>query len=154
MSALTELAGALLYDEPEAYAIIEGTENDPLISGKAALYSLWQGTLVSVLVTGLPKGEGTCRGRMFGFHLHDENGHYNPDDCPHPMHAGDFPVLLGNNGCAVMSFYTDRFYPDEVVGKTLVIHEKADDYRSQPSGDSGEKIAVGTIVMTEKTQRQ
>lgn len=150
MSALKELAGALLYDEPEAYAVIEGNEQYPLIRGKAALYSLWQGTLVSILVTGLPKGEGPCKGRMFGFHLHDENGHYNPDNCQHPMHAGDFPVLLGNDGCAVTSFYTDRFYPDEVVGKTLVIHENADDYRSQPSGDSGEKIAVGKIVMNKE----
>ena len=45
-----------------------------------------------------------------------------------------------------MAVYTDRFYPEDVIGKTVVIHEKPDDFRTQPSGDSGEKIACGKIM--------
>ncbi|NMB33378.1 MAG: superoxide dismutase family protein, partial [Clostridium sp.] len=41
--------------------------------------------------------------------------------------------------------YTSRFTPREVVGKTVIIHENPDDFRSQPSGDSGDRIACGVI---------
>lgn len=57
------------------------------------------------------------------------------------------PVLMGNHGMAWSEFYTDRFYPEDVVGKTVIIHDMADDFRSQPSGDAGEKIACGVIEM-------
>lgn len=60
-------------------------------------------------------------------------------------HAGDMPVLEGNRGRAWTAFYTERFTPEQVKGKTVIIHSMADDYRSQPSGDSGEKVACGTI---------
>ena len=46
------------------------------------------------------------------------------------------------------SFYTDRFEPEDIIGHTVVIHSQADDFRSQPSGDSGEKIACGIIRNT------
>ena len=45
-----------------------------------------------------------------------------------------------------MSEYTNRFYPEDVIGRTVIIHEKADDFHSQPSGDAGEMIACGEIV--------
>ena len=45
-----------------------------------------------------------------------------------------------------MMVYTTRFFPEEVVGKTVVIHDMPDDFRTQPSGNSGEKIACGQIV--------
>ena len=44
-----------------------------------------------------------------------------------------------------MMVYTDRFYPEDVIGKTVIIHSEPDDFRTQPSGDSGEKIACGRI---------
>ena len=40
---------------------------------------------------------------------------------------------------------TDRFTVGEIIGKTVVIHMMPDDFRTQPSGDSGEKIACGVI---------
>ena len=76
----------------------------------------------------------------------DAHGHYNPKGTPHPEHAGDLPPLLSNHGMAWMAVYTDRFYPEDVVGRTVIIHEKADDFRSQPSGDAGEMIACGEIA--------
>ena len=71
--------------------------------------------------------------------------HYNPDNVPHPEHAGDLPPLLSNNGYAWMSFYTGRIDPNEVIGRSLVIHSMRDDFSSQPSGNSGDKIACGVI---------
>jgi len=41
--------------------------------------------------------------------------------------------------------YIDKFKPDEIIGRTIVIHEHADDFHSQTSGNSGNKIACGEI---------
>ena len=59
---------------------------------------------------GLPFSDGVCMSPVFGFHIHsgaacsgtesdpfaDTGTHYNPNDCPHPYHAGDLPPLFGN----------------------------------------------------------
>lgn len=44
-----------------------------------------------------------------------------------------------------MNFLTDRITLKEVIGKAVVIHSMPDDFTSQPSGNSGEKIACGII---------
>lgn len=71
--------------------------------------------------------------------------HYNPGNVPHPEHAGDLPPLLSNNGYAWMTFYTGRINVEDVAGRSLVIHSMRDDFTSQPSGDSGDKIGCGVI---------
>ncbi|NLF57432.1 MAG: superoxide dismutase family protein, partial [Candidatus Hydrogenedens sp.] len=100
-----------------------------------------------------------CAGEVFGFHIHEGNactgnasdpfaatgGHFNPQSCPHPQHAGDLPPLFGNNGYAWSSVLTDRFTVDAIAGRTVVIHRRPDDFTTQPSGNSGEKIACGVI---------
>lgn len=110
-------------------------------------------------IRGLPYEEDDCGGRFFGFHIHEgkecsgtkedpfagTGGHYNPEGCSHPAHAGDLPPLLGNGGYALSIFFTDRFLPEEIVDHTVVIHAMPDDFRSQPAGDSGMKIACGEI---------
>ena len=68
----------------------------------------------------------------------------------HPRHAGDLPPVLGNDGTAWMEIYTGRFYPMDVVGRTIVLHEMPDDFKTQPSGDSGMKIACGEIKAWEQ----
>ena len=40
----------------------------------------------------------------------------------------------------------DEIYPEDIIGKTVVIHEKRDDFKTQPSGDAGAMIACGEIV--------
>ena len=49
------------------------------------------------------------------------------------------------DGTVVMRFLTDKFKLDDVVGRAVVIHESPDDYRTQPAGGSGIKIACGII---------
>ena len=71
--------------------------------------------------------------------------HYNPDGCVHPYHAGDLPPLFGNDGLALSLFLTNRFSVDEVIGRTVIIHDHPDDFVTQPSGNSGAKIACGVI---------
>ena len=45
----------------------------------------------------------------------------------------------------MMIFFTDKFKPDDVIGKSVIIHENPDDYRSQPAGDAGKRIGCGVI---------
>ena len=45
-----------------------------------------------------------------------------------------------------MIFLTDRFTIDEIINRTIVIHDMPDDFITQPSGNSGNKIACGIIV--------
>ena len=70
----------------------------------------------------------------------------NPTNQPHPMHAGDMPSLLASGGMAFSAFYTNRFYPEDIVGKVVVIHANPDDFKSQPSGNPGAMIACGEII--------
>lgn len=72
-------------------------------------------------------------------------GHYDPDGCPHPEHAGDLPPLFSTRGYAFQVFLTDRFSLHEIVGRTVIIHSSPDDFTSQPSGNAGTKIACGRI---------
>lgn len=98
----------------------------------------------------------------FGFHIHkygvceahDPNnpfmsaaGHWNPTNQPHGNHAGDFPVLFSNNGYARMSFFTNKFKVADIIAKSVVIHQNPDDYRTQPSGNSGKPIGCGVVRM-------
>ena len=71
--------------------------------------------------------------------------HYNPGNVPHPEHAGDLLPLLSNNGYAWMSFYTGRIDIEDIIGRSVVIHSMRDDFTTQPSGNSGDKIACGVI---------
>lgn len=131
----------------------------PHIKGFVYFFPLWGGTVVLADVAGLPTSEAACRVKIFAFHIHEgssceENAegdfpltgsHLNPKDCPHPEHAGDLPPLFENDGYALSMFYTNRFVPEEIIGRTVVIHENPDDFKTQPSGDSGSKIACGEI---------
>ncbi len=92
---------------------------------------------------------------FYGMHIHefgdctppfDKTGnHYNPDNAQHPQHAGDMPPLMSSSGYAWMCFFDSRLTIKEVIGKSIIIHRMQDDFTTQPSGNSGEKIACGVI---------
>lgn len=146
-------------EEPAAYAVVKGNKNYPDIEGKVDFYDTYGGTVIVASVRGLPKGNERGSQGFHGFHIHagsactedgqgefiSAGGHYNPENIAHPAHAGDLPPLLNNAGAAWMAVYTGRFYPEDVIGHTIIIHERADDFHSQPSGDAGEMIACGEI---------
>lgn len=147
-----------------AFAEVRGGNLAPNLRGKVYFTEVPDGTIVFVEVTGLPYYQ-PARGNNppigpHGFHIHENGscmlgdpndpfqaagGHWNPDNQPHGHHAGDFPVLFSNDGVARMRFFTNRFLPGDVIGRTVMIHENPDDYRSQPSGNSGKRIACGVI---------
>lgn len=135
-----------------AYATVHGLANHPGISGIVDVFPAGTGSWIRADIRGLPVGNSACEGKFFGFHVHEGSscnnpmGHYNPNQCQHPNHAGDLPPLLGDNGHAFAIFYTDRFSPEDIIGKTFIIHANPDDFTTQPSGNSGEMIACGEIT--------
>ncbi len=149
----------LANSRPDARAHLRGSSAYPELVGTANFYQTKDGVLLSVEVIGLPYSDEPCASGVFGFHIHsgaactgnaddpfaDTGGHYNPGDCKHPYHAGDLPPLFEANGRAFMVVLTDRFKVTDVVGRTMIIHARPDDFTSQPSGNAGKKIACGVI---------
>ena len=82
----------------------------------------------------------TCTGNS-NDEFADAKGHYNPENCPHPYHAEDLPPLLENNGYSYMSVFLNKFKVKDIIGKVIIIHDMPDDFTTQPSGNSGTKIA-------------
>ena len=150
---------SILQKLPEAVAVMNGSVQHRQINGTVKFYQARRGVLVVADIMGLPISEGTCGGNIFAFHIHggmsctgndedpfaDAGVHYNPDNCPHPYHAGDMPPLFAVGGEAFLAFVTDRFDVNEILGKTVIIHDGVDDFTSQPSGNAGNKIACGLI---------
>jgi len=144
---------------PAAYARVMGSSEYPGLKGTVFFYQVPGGVLVVADVTGLPYGSGSNTSSFYGFHIHegkyctgttqdpfaDSGGHYNPNNTRHPEHAGDLPPLLGNSGWAWTAFVTERFTVDDILDHTVIIHRNPDDFTSQPSGNSGSKIACGEI---------
>lgn len=147
---------SILHRPADASAKIRGDGDYPCISGTVKLYQTRLGVIVYSEVRGLPD---SCHNHIFGFHIHEGNSctgtmddpfsgamtHYNPNNCTHPYHAGDLPPLFGNGGLAISLFLTDRFGVNEVIGRTVIIHDHPDDFTTQPAGNSGTKIACGVI---------
>lgn len=150
----------LLQHPPAAAAVIAGSPHNPAVSGTLHFYQTPLGVCLLTQIFGLPVSEDPCVKQIFAFHIHsgdtcsgtaedpfaDVLTHYNPDNCPHPQHAGDLaPLFATHSGYAFEILLTDRFSVDEIIGKTIVIHRDPDDFTTQPSGNAGEKIACGEI---------
>lgn len=148
------------FENVDAVAIIKGSAAYPGIRGLVRFYQTPHGVYVITSVTGLPRGSAPCDSPIYAMHIHEggscegrggtdsfpmTGAHYNPHGCEHPHHAGDLPPLFSAGGIAMSSVLTDRFTAREIVGKTVVIHSGADDFMTQPSGNSGTKIACGVI---------
>lgn len=150
------------HEYPTAIALISGNEDYPSIKGEVLFYQLDDGVYIRAYIIGLPetnsKGEPV---KFHGFHIH-ENGncnqnnscesfpfagkHFNPHNNKHPFHAGDLPPILSANGLGILSVFTDAFSVIDIIERSVIIHENSDDFISQPSGNSGNKIACGVIL--------
>jgi Cu-Zn family superoxide dismutase len=134
------------------------------VKGELTLTS--EGTAVSIRgeITGLEPG------KEHGFHVHEigecsppdfksAGEHFNPTKDPHGgpesrvRHLGDAPnVKADKDGRASVDATVDGVTlqdkdgaPTEILGKALVVHAMPDDYKTQPSGGSGDRIACGVI---------
>lgn len=131
-------------------------------NGHLSLSRSADGVRILGSLTGLPAGS------EHGFHVHEVGDcsapdassagpHFNPDASAHghpdqvPHHAGDLPNLRadanGNIAVDVVSHALALGSGDarDIAGRAIVLHAAPDDYRSQPAGASGDRIACGVI---------
>lgn len=99
-----------------------------------------------------------------GFHIHEvgecagpkfesAGGHYNPSNVAHGApgspqhHPGDLGNLTADrSGKAILDIMIPQGPSnDSFVGRSVIVHEKADDLKSQPTGDAGGRLACGLI---------
>ncbi|MBR2408799.1 MAG: superoxide dismutase family protein [Lachnospiraceae bacterium] len=143
--------------EPDAVAVIKGNDMYPDINGVVKFYVLPEsGILIATEVSDLPDAGDEDTPTFFAFHIHETGNcsgnfeqtglHYNPDQVPHPEHAGDLPPLLSNDGYAWTVFYDSFLTLPMILNRSVVIHQNPDDFTTQPSGNAGEKIACGVIL--------
>lgn len=152
------------YGPSRTYAVIEGGPLAPNIHGYVLFEDVPYGTEVYVEVSGLPPYKPATGNQQpigpFGFHLHEKGvctignpkepfqaagEHWNPTNQPHGNHVSDFPVLVASDGYARMSFFTNKFRAADVIGRAVMIHQNPDDYRTQPAGNAGKRLACGVI---------
>ncbi len=115
------------------------------------------GTYLRIAVAGLPPGEhglhlhsvGRCDAPGFqsaGTHWNPagkQHGHLNPQGA----HAGDLPNLtVSSNGRGAINFLVGGDALGDADGTSLVIHARPDDYRTDPSGNSGDRIACAVLA--------
>lgn len=143
----------------DAKATIKGGKLYPQINGTVTFKETKEGILVTAKINGLPQSKNNCTGKFFGFHIHEgtactgniadefanAKSHLNTTNCPHPFHIGDLPPLIENDGYSYMSVLINKFKIKDILGKVVIIHDSPDDFTSQPSGNSGTKIACGKI---------
>jgi len=131
--------------------------------GSIALTQVTDGVLVKLAVKELPPGE-------HAFHVHavgkceppftSAGGHFNPDNKKHGMmsgdghHAGDMPNLIvpasGEIAVEVVNAAVtlDKGKPNSLFkpdGTAFVIHAAADDYKTDPTGNAGSRIACAVV---------
>jgi Cu-Zn family superoxide dismutase len=163
LAASLALAGcaAMEMGGPSATAQLQPTAGNTA-SGTVRFVQSGGKVLVSGEVRGLKPGA------EHGFHVHEKGdcsapdgtstgGHFNPGAKPHGRHgagehhAGDLPSLKADAaGVAKFSFESTTLSVGggaaDVVGRGLIVHRDPDDYRTQPTGNSGARIACAVIV--------
>lgn len=156
--------------EVHATAQLRSPQGRP--GGIVQLTETSQGVLVIAQVEGLaPQGDrgfhihtaGNCApgpdasGRTLPFgaaegHFDPENAnrHAGPGHLPTQSHAGDMPnIPITADGRGSLRYMNPNITlspgPRSALGRALIVHEKADDMRTHPAGDSGGRVLCGVI---------
>lgn len=147
---------------PSASAKLDPTKGNN-VTGTVSFTGQGDRVLVKAEVRGLAPG-------LHGFHIHEKGdcssgdgmsagGHFNPHKKPHggasgaERHAGDLGNLNADaGGVARLEIEVDGASVGggaaNIAGKGVIVHAAPDDYKTQPTGNSGARVACGVIVMT------
>ena len=148
-------------DGARAVAVLQPTKGNST-SGQVVFTQTGNRVQVNAQVSGLAPNS------VHGFHVHEKGdcssgdgnsagGHFNPMGKPHgegggagEHHTGDMPNLhadaYGNaNASFALSTMTVGGGPTDIIGKGLIVHANPDDYKTQPTGNAGARLACGVI---------
>jgi Cu-Zn family superoxide dismutase len=142
----------------KAVAVIHPTKGNK-VQGTVTFTQEDAGLHIVADITGLTPGK-------HGFHAHENGdcsaedgssagGHFNPEDMKHgapddaQRHVGDFGNITADASGKAHLDTVDKIAKlngkDSIVGHAIIIHGKADDLKSQPSGDAGPRVACGVV---------
>ena len=146
-------------DEPtKAIAVLHPTKGSN-VEGTVTFTKAGDEIKVVADLTGLTPGK-------HGFHVHEfgdcsspdgkaAGGHFNPGKSPHaghdatPRHVGDLGNIEADSSGKAHLELTDKMMTmsgeNSIIGRGLIVHEKADDLKTQPTGDAGGRVACGVI---------
>ena len=147
-------------EPPRATAQFKPTKGSKAF-GEATFEQVGDKVHVVIFVQGLKPGQ------EHGLHIHEvgdcssgdgmsTKGHFNPHGKPHgnpggmERHAGDLPALKANKeGRANVQVDVEGITvtpgPSSIVGRGLIVHADPDDYKTQPTGNAGARVACGVI---------
>jgi len=164
MMALAALAGCQMMggsgEAARANAQLQPTKGNKTF-GEATFEQRGNKVHVVIYVQGLKPGQ------EHGLHIHEAGdcssgdgmsakGHFNPFGKPHGMpgsperHAGDLPALkAAKNGRGKVDVEVDGISvtagPGSVIGRAVIVHADPDDFKTQPTGNAGARLACGVI---------
>ena len=143
----------------KAVAFLRATKSGGEAGGKITFTKVEDGIKVEGEVTGLTPGK-------HGFHIHEfgdvstpdamsAGGHFNPGKATHAgldtpkRHAGDLGNIEANEkGVAKVDVTIPHLSlsgEESILGRGLIVHEKADDLKTQPTGNAGARVAAAVI---------
>ena len=161
IAAAMLLAGcaAMTSTGPAAVADLAPTKGNDT-KGSVAFTQSGERVTVVAEISGLTPGG-------HGFHIHEKGdctaedatsagGHFNPAGKPHAdpasrdRHAGDMPMLMADAAgnarlTTTLDIVTIGGGTADIVGRGVIVHKDADDYKTQPTGNSGARVACGVI---------
>lgn len=160
ISALLLAGCAGISPGPTAKVALQPTKGNST-SGTVVFEQMGDHVKVSGTISGLKPNQ------EHGFHVHEKGdcssgdgmstgGHFNPDAQSHGKHGagahhtGDLPSLVANaNGVAEFKFESKLISlkpgANAIIGRGLIVHRDPDDFKTQPTGNSGPRLACGVI---------
>jgi Cu-Zn family superoxide dismutase len=153
-------SGSMFGEAPRATAQLQPTKGSKTF-GEATFEQVGDKVRVVINVQGLRPGQA------HGLHIHEvgdcssgdgmsTKGHFNPQGKPHAhsssseRHAGDLPAITGDKSgrgkvTADIDIITVTPGATSIIGRGLIVHADPDDYKTQPTGNAGARIACGVI---------
>jgi Cu-Zn family superoxide dismutase len=151
----------------KAVAVIHGF-GESHVKGVVHFMATGDGVAISGEISGLKPGK-------HGFHIHEfgdcssadpkcHGGHFNPDKKKHggpdseERHVGDLGNITANGRGVATINMTDKQISlsgrHSIIGRSVILHAKADDLKSQPSGDAGDRIAGGVVGIASEEHKK
>ena len=159
LTALVAGCASMMASGPSAVATLAPTKGNAT-AGTVSFVQKGDKVVVTARVSGLAPG-------AHGFHIHEKGdcasddamsagGHFNPHGKAHgnptvpDHHAGDMPMLTADSyGEANLTAELDVIAVGggaaDVIGRSVIVHKDPDDFKTQPTGNSGARVACGVI---------